>query len=176
MPRRGQEIEHPVTGERVVFLDTAADSQGELVRMEFFVRPGGFVAAEHVHPNQEERFQVVDGAVRLRIGGTEREGRAGEELVIPAGTPHVWWNAGDAELHMIVEIRPALRFESFLERWFALGMAGKTNKKGMPHPLQLFVVMDEYRDEIRGARPPFALQKIIFALLVPLGRALGYRA
>lgn len=49
---------------------------------------------------------------------------------------------------MIIEVRPALRFESFLETWFALGMAGKTNKKGMPNPLQLFVVMDEYRNEI----------------------------
>ena len=76
---------------------------------------------------------------------------------------------------MIVEIHPALRFEAFLERWFALGMAGKTNKKGMPRPLQLFVVMSEYQNEIRGARPPFGLQRIVFALLVPVGRALGYR-
>jgi quercetin dioxygenase-like cupin family protein len=164
-----------VTGERVVFLDTAADSGGEFVRMEFFVRPGGFVAAEHVHPKQEERFEIVHGAARLRIGGSERQLRASEEAVIPPGTPHVWWNAAKDELHMMVEVRPALRFESFLERWFELGKAGKTNKKGMPHPLQLFVTMSEYRDDTRGTRPPFALQKIAFALLVPVGRALGYR-
>jgi quercetin dioxygenase-like cupin family protein len=176
MARRGQEIEHPVTGERAVFLDTAADTNGELVRMEFFVRPGGFVAAEHVHPKQEERFEVREGTVRFRIGGEEREIRAGENAVVPPGTPHVWWNAGDDELRMIVEVRPALRFEPFLETWFALGKAGKTNAKGMPNPLQLFVVMSEYRDEIRGARPPFALQRIAFALVVPIGRALGYHA
>jgi quercetin dioxygenase-like cupin family protein len=173
---RGHEIEHPVTGERVVFLDTAGDTNGELVRMEFFVRPGGFVAAEHVHPKQEERFEILEGVARFRIGGNERDGRAGQQIVVPPATPHVWWNAGDDELRMIVEIRPALRFESFLETWFALGKAGKTNEKGMPNPLQLFVVMSEYRNEIRGARPPFALQRIVFTLLVPIGRALGYRA
>jgi hypothetical protein len=46
----------------------------------------------------------------------------------------------------------------------------------MPNPLQLSVVMSEYRNEIRGARPPFALQRAVFALLVPIGRGLGYRA
>jgi mannose-6-phosphate isomerase-like protein (cupin superfamily) len=78
-----------VTGERVVFLDSAADSDGALVRMDFSVRPGGFVAAEHVHPNQEERFEILEGIVRLRVGGSEREVRAGERAVVPAGTPHV---------------------------------------------------------------------------------------
>jgi mannose-6-phosphate isomerase-like protein (cupin superfamily) len=174
--RRGQEIDHPVTGERVVFLDTAADSNGELVRMDMFVRPGGFVAAEHIHPNQEERFEIVEGTVRLRIGGSERDVGSGASAVVPAGTPHVWWNTGNDELHAIVEVRPALRFESFLERWFELGKAGKTNKKGMPKPLQLVVVMDEYRNEIRGARPPFVLQRILYALVAPIGRAVGYRA
>ena len=64
-----------MTGERVVFLDTAADTNGKLVRMEFFVRPGGFVAAEHVHPKQEERFTIADGEAHLRIRGTERVAR-----------------------------------------------------------------------------------------------------
>ena len=176
MARRGQEIEHPVTGERVVFLDTAADTGGELVRMEFFVRPGGFVATEHVHPKQEERFEIRHGVAGFRVGGDERNGRVGEDVVVPPRTRHVWWNAGDDELGMIVEIRPALRFESFLETWFALGKAGKTNEKGMPNLLQLFVVASEYRNEIRAARLPFALQRAAFALLVPIGRALGYRA
>jgi hypothetical protein len=76
-------------------------------------------------------------------------------------------------MELAIEIRPALRFESFLETWFALGKAGKTNEKGMPNPLQLFVAMSEYRNEVRGARPPFALQR---GLLVPIGRALGCRA
>jgi hypothetical protein len=46
----------------------------------------------------------------------------------------------------------------------------------MPNPLQLAVVMSEYQNEVRGARPPFALQRVMFGLLAPVGRALGYRA
>jgi quercetin dioxygenase-like cupin family protein len=81
--------------------------------MEFFVRPGGFVAAEHVHPKQEERFEIRNGVARFRIRGDERDGHIGDAVVVPPSTRHVWWNAGDDELRMIVEIRPALRFESF---------------------------------------------------------------
>ena len=176
MARRGQEIEHPVTGERIVFLDTAGETNGELLRFELLVRPGGFVAAEHVHPKQEERFEILSGVAHFRIGGDERDVQAGDKAMVLPGTAHVWWNAGGDELRAIVELRPALRIESFFETLFGLGKAGKTNKKGLPNPLQLVVIGSEYRNEIRGAGIPFAIQWIAMATLAPIGRALGYRA
>jgi hypothetical protein len=36
--------------------------------IETFVRPNGFVAAAHVHPSQEERFEVLRGSVGSKIG------------------------------------------------------------------------------------------------------------
>ncbi|CAN5913726.1 hypothetical protein BH23ACT11_BH23ACT11_31020 [soil metagenome] len=176
MAKAGDVIENPVTGERIVFLQTAEETGGELLRADLFVRPGGFVAAEHVHPHQQERFTVRSGTVRLRMRGEDRDYRSGEEAIVPAGTPHVWWNAGEDELHVEVELRPAGRFEAFLTSFFGLAQAGKTNARGMPNFLQLAVVAREYSDVIYPTSPPTSVQKVLFGLLAPVGRMLGYKA
>ena len=70
----GDQIENPVTGERLVFHETAAETNGERVVFETIVQPGGFVAAAHVHPFQTERFEVLAGT--LGDAARQGEGRA----------------------------------------------------------------------------------------------------
>ena len=155
MARTGDTIEHPVTGERIEFLTTAQDTGGESLRMELLVEPRGFAAAEHVHPRQDERFEILSGTLRYRVVGVEREADAGDTLVIPKGVPHVWENGGDEDLRMILEFRPALRSEQFFESYFGLGQDGKTDPKtGLPNPIRMAVLLNEFRDEIHLARPP----------------------
>ena len=86
MIRAGDTIENPVTGERLVFKQTSADTNGEYVLFECFVKPSGFVAAAHVHPFQEERFQVLEGSVTFRIDGQRSPARP--------GTPSSWQGGG----------------------------------------------------------------------------------
>lgn len=176
MAKAGDVIGNPVTGERIVFLQTAQETDGQLLQADLFVKPGGFVAAEHVHPHQEERFTVRSGILRLRIRGEERTYRAGDEATVPPGTPHVWWNAGEGDLSVRVEIRPAGRFENFLTSFFALAQAGMTDAKGMPNLLQLAVMAREYRDVVYPTKPPPRLQRVLFGFLAPVGRMLGYTA
>ncbi|HVG98699.1 MAG TPA: cupin domain-containing protein, partial [Chloroflexota bacterium] len=64
MARAGDVLEHPITGERIVVRQSARDTRGELFELDIYVRPGGFVAAAHIHPRQEERFEIVSGALR----------------------------------------------------------------------------------------------------------------
>ena len=42
-------------------------------------------------------------------------------------------------------VRPALQFESLIETMFALAADGKTNRKGMPNPLRLAVIVGSER-------------------------------
>ncbi len=129
MARAGDVIEHPVTRERIEFLDTARDTGGASLRMDLLVGNRGFAAAEHVHPNQDERFEILAGRFRYRLDGVEREAEAGEVVEIPKGVRHVWWNAGEEDLRTIIEFRPALRSEEFFESYFALGKDGRTDPK-----------------------------------------------
>ena len=177
MARAGDTIEHPVAAERIVFLKTARDTDGELLQLDFFMKGGGFVPAEHVHPYQEERFEVLSGTAHFRLRGQERDVGAGETIVVPAGTPHVWWNPGEEEAHLILEYRPALRTETFFETFFGLAKDGKVNSKnGLPNPLQLAGMAREYEDEIYLARPPLIVQRVLFGLLASIGTLLGYKA
>jgi hypothetical protein len=98
-------------------------------------------------------------------------------VTVPAGINHDWWNAGEDEAHVLAEVRGAgvARFETLLETLWGLGRDGKTNAKGVPNVLQLAVTMREYRDVLRLAKPPFAVQTVAFGVLAPIGRAFGYR-
>ncbi|HZO61683.1 MAG TPA: cupin domain-containing protein [Gaiellaceae bacterium] len=174
MIRTGTVIENPVTGERIVFRKTSADTGGEAVVIETFVRPHGFVAAAHVHPSQEERFEILRGSVGFRIGRQKIVAGPGQRLTVPAGTRHTFWNAGETEAQFVCEVRPALRFESLLETMFALAADGKTNRKGMPNPLRLAVIANAHFDTVRLPFPPAIVQRIGLALGAPAGRLLGY--
>src|SRR6476659_6376139 len=176
MIRAGDSIENPVTGERIVFRQTSRETGGEAVVIETFVQPGGFVAAAHVHPSQEERFQVLRGTVGFKVGGDTQLVGPGSRLTVPAGTRHKFWNAGEDVAQFVCEIRPALQFESLLSTMFALAEDGKTNRKGMPNPLRLAVIARAHFDTVRLPQPPAWLQRAGLALGAPLGRALGYRS
>jgi mannose-6-phosphate isomerase-like protein (cupin superfamily) len=171
----GDAIENPITGERIVFHQTSRETKGEAVVFETFVQQDGFVAAAHVHPKQEEQFEIVSGSLGLNVGGEEVVVRPGETVTIPAGTPHRFWNAGEDEARFRCEVRPALQFERLLETMFALAADGKTNKRGMPNPLRLAVIARAHFDVVRLPFPPAFLQQIGLALGAPLGRLFGYR-
>jgi mannose-6-phosphate isomerase-like protein (cupin superfamily) len=170
----GDIIENPVTGERIAFVHTAAETNGDEVVFETSVEPGGFVAMAHVHPHQEERFHILEGNVWFRAGKKTFWAGPGEEVVVPAGTPHKFWNAGTEKARFICEVRPALHFEDLVGTMFALAADGKTNRKGMPNPLRLAVIASAYADTGRLAFPPAILQRVGLGLAAPIGRLLGY--
>jgi mannose-6-phosphate isomerase-like protein (cupin superfamily) len=174
MIHAGDTIENPVTGERLVFHKTSRETNGQAVVFETFVQPDGFVAAAHVHPKQEERFEILSGTLGLRMGEEKIVAGPGETVTIPARTPHRFWNAGEDEVRFRCEVRPALQFEQLLETMFALAADGKTNEKGMPNPLRLAVIARAHFDVVRLPFPPAFVQRLGLALGAPLGRLLGY--
>ena len=175
MIHAGDSIVNPVTGERLVFRQTSRETGGEAVVIETYVQPNGFVAAAHVHPSQEERFQILRGSVGFKIGGKKIVAGPGQRLTVPAGTAHKFWNAGEETAHFVCEIRPALQFESLIETMFSLAADGKTNRKGMPNPLRLAVIANHHFDDVRLPGIPQWMQKMGLAMGAPVGRMLGYR-
>jgi quercetin dioxygenase-like cupin family protein len=125
---------HPVTGERIVFRKRSRDTGGELLEFYLYLAPGGFIAAPHIHPNQEERFEVGGAAVMIRVGREERLYQPGEVAVVPACVPHVWWNPSPEESATLIQLRPALDMETFFETLFGLARDGKVKRKGFAEP------------------------------------------
>src|SRR4051812_5208721 len=93
MAKAGDVIENPVTGERMVFVDTAADTGGERLKIDLHLTPTAHNASSHRHARQRERIAVVRGELRIVVAdGAPRTVQAGEEVLLPPGVPHVWWN------------------------------------------------------------------------------------
>jgi quercetin dioxygenase-like cupin family protein len=135
----GQIVINNATGERVTFVRTAADTGGELLELELVWPRPGERAPEHVHPEMEERYEVVSGTPWFRIAGEEIAAGPGDVVTVPPGTPHLAWNPTEGEIRLKVEFRPALRWEEFVERLFA-------GREPVP------ALMREFRREI--APPP----------------------
>jgi quercetin dioxygenase-like cupin family protein len=180
MAHRGETIENPLTGERITFLKTTADTNGRSFEFEF-VAPPGWSVPEHIHPHQQERTEMVSGELSGRVAGEEFRLLPGEVRVVPSGVVHAWRNPSEEEeIRFSVEFSPALKMESDFETAWALARDGKATKAGLPkNPLQLVVFANEHKDEVFLTRPPIPVQKSLFAilgLLAPVGRLLGYGA
>jgi mannose-6-phosphate isomerase-like protein (cupin superfamily) len=121
-------LESPINLQRAVFRETAEETGGKLLRLDFYVGCGGFLGSEHLHPKQEERIEVLSGSLRCRIGGRERTIEQGEVVTALPGITHTLWNEDEEEAHALVEYRPALGMETLFETPFGLGQDGKTDE------------------------------------------------
>lgn len=180
MSRLGDVYDNHITGERVVVLRGDEDAApGESGLAHLTVAPHGAVAGEHLHPRISERFVVISGELSTRLDGVERKLTAGEEATAAPGMPHDWWNSGEHFASVLVEVagpdEQRRRFVAMIATIFGLANDGRTNASGMPSPLQLALLAQEFRDVIVFTHPPRAIQAPLFAALGALGRARGLR-
>jgi mannose-6-phosphate isomerase-like protein (cupin superfamily) len=166
-------IVNPLTGYTITFLEATQD----LFRFREVALPGTYAPALHVHPLQQERFEVIRGSIEFVMGKQKIVCHSGESFVVPAGVAHTFKNAGDGEAEMFGEYRPGLSEHSrrFFEVYFALARAGLTNAKGLPSIWQIAVEMPSMSDHVRLASPPWPVQRVVLALLRPIARLMGYR-
>ncbi len=167
----GQTLENPVTGERFTFTHTAASTGGELLAFDFALKPGGSVPIPHVHPIQTERFEVVAGRMRFRIGLRTRIAGPGDVIEVAPGVAHSFANAGDGEAKLRVEVRPALQMEEMFAEVIAMAQAGRMNRRGMPrNVLELASLARRYDQEAHAPLLSVGVQRALLAPLVRLGR------
>lgn len=130
----------------------------------------------HYHPFQEEEFTIIKGKLSIRINGEAREYATGKIIKIPKGSIHSMWNNSNAEAVANWKVIPAMKTEEVLRTFFGLANDGKTDKDGIPGILQVSLTASKYSAEIRLAKPPYILLKLIFLVLSPLAFLTGHKA
>lgn len=60
------------------------------------------VAPLHVHHADDEAWHVVSGAIRFRFESRDLIARAGSTVLVPAGVPHTFGNAGPEPSRFII--------------------------------------------------------------------------
>jgi quercetin dioxygenase-like cupin family protein len=174
MAYAGQTLDNPVSGERITFRRTAADTNGELLEFDLTLAPDGHVPGAHVHPEQEERFCVHSGRMVFRLGLRKIVAEAGDTVIVPAGRVHKFRNGGDEPAQVRVQVVPALDMEELFETTVALAREGNTNRKGMPKPLHLALFVERFRREVRAPFPPAWMVSVLMAPLRYIARKKGY--
>ena len=154
---------------------TVTESTAELLALDAVWAPIEVKPFEHLHPNQDERFEIHAGELSIELDGRVHVLRAGDSLDVPRRTKHSMWNSGDVVVRGSWEIRPALRTESFFRSVHELRAAGHAGPNGMITPLAAGTVLRAFRDELRLPAPA-PLEALAVRLLGALGRLRGYRA
>ncbi|WP_020607678.1 cupin domain-containing protein [Spirosoma spitsbergense] len=66
----------------------------------------------HIHPNQDEVFQVLEGNYVFQVGPDNYSLTAGESIFMPRNVPHAWSQLSDKG-KMTVIFQPAGKMEEF---------------------------------------------------------------
>jgi quercetin dioxygenase-like cupin family protein len=154
-------------GERLTFL---APGSGERQEVRNVVSPGAGPPM-HVHYIQEEGLTVESGTMGWqREGGEEQIARAGESVTFAPGDMHRFWNAGDDELVCTGYVSPPANLEYFLTHIYASFRATGGKR---PRLYDVAYLLTRYRTEFGMAVPPRPVQRVLFPVVVAVGRLFG---
>jgi len=161
-------IENKVTGQRIIFVRTAEETNGELLEMEAVYAPLSEEPPLHYHAYQWEHFSVSEGELTIRMNGEIQTYGKGSVVSVPSGERHSMWNAGHIPARVIWRVIPALKTQEFLVTLSELANNGKTNKKGVPSLPRMVSLLLKYKASFRLHRPPIWILYILFFACAPL--------
>jgi mannose-6-phosphate isomerase-like protein (cupin superfamily) len=141
-----------------------SESRDELI-VEATWTPGGSPPPSHLHPAQDEHFEVRSGHLTAIVGREQRLLGPGDTLHIPRRVPHKMWNAGTETATALWRTRPAGRTAEWFRTMERLG-AGGTRK---PPALRLAKALTEYSDAFRLVIRPKPLRPFVYLGLRVVG-------
>ncbi len=166
-------VDNPVIGDRVTFLQTTQETNGEYLLIQVELTPhGGVNNPLHYHLTFKERFEVRAGRLHVDIDGESLILNAGVTTEAPIGSAHRFYNSSDEPVMFLMEIRPARQFEQGIRVAYGLARDDKTTRRSIPkniwHAALVFDISETYLRSI-----PVMLQKAIFSTLARIARRRG---
>jgi mannose-6-phosphate isomerase-like protein (cupin superfamily) len=153
---------------------TVIRSGEDALEVEAVYAAEGEPPPKHLHPSQDESFDVLEGGIAVRVDGEEHELQQGEGIDIPHGAVHQMWNPGLVEARVYWRTEPAGRTEQWFRAIDRLYREGRVGKNGEPGALAFAALLTEYDDVFRLAVGPKPIVQGALGILAPLGRARGY--
>jgi mannose-6-phosphate isomerase-like protein (cupin superfamily) len=173
MPETGKVIDTTaVLGIKVFCPDVpAANLLDEPITVEEELLPGA-LTAKHVHPNQDDSYQVLAGTLDVFLNGRWTSVQQGQSIRIPKGTVHAIRNSTETPVRVLNKYDPGLRFQESQELLEHLIRSGKlTGMSGLKNGIYLSLHSMKFRNEFVAVSPPDWFLRII----AKLGRILGFK-
>jgi quercetin dioxygenase-like cupin family protein len=169
MAAAGERFEMP-DGSVYIVRRPAAETNGESVEMEFVLPSGCIPPPLHVHRQQTEEYEVLEGRFDVVVDGEWRTLAPGESAQVPVGALHTFRNRSGDVVRVRNWHRPAMRFEEFIERTcHTLRAAGVKRKRDPRAFLYLSMVMLDFDETLAPGR---RRERILLHALARAGRLL----
>ena len=147
---------NPITGESF----RAISFTEEAFTMEWIVQPKGYVPFEHIHLKQDEIFHVKSGELRIRLDNKEYIAKAGETITVPKGIKHIAYNNKEELLNCLVEYKPGLDHNKFMQCFVGLTKDDFIDKKGGIHIPKMGYFLVKMRAKCMAR--PTAIPSLVF--------------
>jgi mannose-6-phosphate isomerase-like protein (cupin superfamily) len=130
-------------------------AEQDVLEVEVTYGPGGNPPPRHLHPAQDEHFEVLEGTLGVKVGGRELRLGPGETLDVPRGTAHQMWNAGEGDTRAIWRTMPAGRTLEWFRALHAAADGGRASA------LAVAPLLREYDDVFRLAAPKAVMAPVL---------------
>ena len=134
------------------------ESTDELIEFDVIGRARGLIAAEHVHTKATERYEVIEGAMRLVVAGREHLLGPGDTMETPPGVPHRQLPGPAGEGRVRVTVSPAGTTHAFLRRLSELRMV-----RGFPKPVDAAGIVRDFGHDGHASKPSIRVQRAFSA-------------
>ena len=160
--------ENPLAGERAVFLETSADTNGSHSLIEVDLSANAKGTPVHYHDSITETFVVLEGELGIELNKKKIILQKGETAHVPMKAHHRFYNPSDKPVKFQCKVVPGCPgFENSLKIVHGLVRDGKCNSNGIPKNISELAVLFELGE---GKVPG------ILALLTPVMSVLAKRA
>ena len=166
MAKDGRVLDLAPLGVQVEIRRTAEETGGELLEFDVIGNARGFLAEPHVHSDQVERLEVIEGVLELRIGRRTHRLGPGQAMEVAPGEPHRQRGGGDDAGRVRIQARPAGRTQQFLERLEEMCARNQITRGGWPRPVAGAALVRDFGDVGHAARPSLGVQKALSKLIL----------
>jgi quercetin dioxygenase-like cupin family protein len=134
-------IENPKVGDKVTFLKTSKETNGEYILVEVEMVPKGGNPL-HYHRTFSETFMPIEGELTIQLGSKKLKLYPGDHKTVPPMAVHNFKNESDKTIKFQVKISPARDwFEYGLRIGYGLAVDGLTDNKGIPSKFSHMAVL-----------------------------------
>jgi quercetin dioxygenase-like cupin family protein len=132
MQSQERKIYNPIQKDTVIFLKTAAETNGEYTLVEVELADGGGVGL-HYHKTYSEKFDCMEGEVQIGLGKEIHILQPGQSAIAEPNINHLFRNRSGRPCKFTVELRPAsVGFERSLQIGYGLASDGLCKGNGFP--------------------------------------------
>jgi mannose-6-phosphate isomerase-like protein (cupin superfamily) len=157
------------TGEKITFLRTFVKDGVETLEADIEVQPKAGPPM-HTHYRQDESMTILSGTMAYEIQGEGiKYAYPGDTVVVKAGIPHKFWNAGDDLLRCKGYVTPPDNFVYFITELYKSIHANK----GRPGLFDGAFLLTHFKSEFGMHEIPGFVQKFIFPVVLLFGKLTG---